>query len=185
MRIAVPPKHAYKLINHGPTTLITSAHQGRSNVMAAAWVTPLDTDPPRRMAVVSAETFTRELVEKSGEFVVNLPTVKQAEATYRAGKLEGRKADKIRLLGLQTAPAAVVGAPLVEGCVGWIECRLRDEPAVRTGYDLLIGDVVAAWADDAAFVDGEWRFEGEARTLHHLTKGTFLAIGERIEVQAG
>jgi len=30
-------KHAYRLLNHGPTVLVGSAHAGRANVMAAAW----------------------------------------------------------------------------------------------------------------------------------------------------
>ena len=37
-------KHAYRLLNHGPTVLVGSAHEGRSNVMAAAWAMPLDFD---------------------------------------------------------------------------------------------------------------------------------------------
>jgi len=38
---------AYRLLNHGPTTLITSAHNGKRNIMAAAWVCALDFDPPK------------------------------------------------------------------------------------------------------------------------------------------
>lgn len=186
MRAPVPLRHSYKLINHGPTTLITSAAGGRANVMAAAWVVSLDIEPPKLCAVISAETFTRELVEKSGELVVNLPTVGMAEATYRSGKLEGRTHDKIEALGLTASPASQVQAPLIEGCVAWLECRVREEPEVRERYDLVIADVVAAWADDDVFRDGEWHFEEHPakRTLHHLAKGTFLATGERIDVRS-
>lgn len=28
---------AYRLLNHGPSVLVTSAHEGQRNVMAAAW----------------------------------------------------------------------------------------------------------------------------------------------------
>ncbi|HEY3447088.1 MAG TPA: flavin reductase family protein [Myxococcales bacterium] len=186
MRVEVPLRHAYKLINHGPTTLVTSAAGGRSNVMASAWVGALDTDPPRITAVISADSFTRSLIEKSGEFVVNLPTIEMVEVTLGAGKVSGREADKIAALGLKTADAGRVAAPLIEGCVGWLECRLLDEPAMRERYDLLLAEVVAAWADDRVFVDGAWHFEAapRLRTLHHVAKGIFLASGERIEVRA-
>ena len=53
MRVAVPLRRAYKLINHGPTTLISSAWNGRRNVMAAAWVMALDYDPPKVAAVIA------------------------------------------------------------------------------------------------------------------------------------
>lgn len=183
MRVEVPLQSAYKLVNHGPTTLVTSAADGRANVMAAAWVCALDTDPPKVTAVISSDSFTRELVEKSREFAVNLPTVELAQATLQAGRSSGREGDKLARLGLKTAKAGKVGAPLVEGCVGWLECRLLDEPAMRERYDLLLAEVVAAWADDRVFVDGCWRFEGAPalRTLHHVAKGTFLASGERVE----
>ena len=38
---------AYLLLNHGPTVLVTSAHGGERNVMAAAWAMPLDFSPPK------------------------------------------------------------------------------------------------------------------------------------------
>src|SRR6185295_8115177 len=69
MRIAVPLRRAYKLINHGPTTLITTAHGDRRNVMTAAWVMAIDYDPAKIVAVIAADTLTRRLVEASGEFV--------------------------------------------------------------------------------------------------------------------
>ena len=36
----VPLAKSYLLLNHGPVTLVSSAANGRSNVMAAAWAMP-------------------------------------------------------------------------------------------------------------------------------------------------
>ncbi|HRH72362.1 MAG TPA: flavin reductase, partial [Zoogloea sp.] len=70
----VPLSKACRLLNHGPTVLVSSAHAGRRNVMAAAWTMPLDFDPPKVAVVIDKSTFTRELIEASGEFVLALPT---------------------------------------------------------------------------------------------------------------
>ncbi len=185
MRIRVPLEKATRLINHGPTTLLTSAARGRVNVMAAAWIMPLDYAPPRIAAVISRDSFTRELVEESGELVVNVPAIGLARLTYLAGRANGREFDKPQILGASFAPAERVGAPLLEGCVAWLECRALEEGSVREAHDLFLADVVAAWADDRVFVADEWRFEGhpELRTLHHISKGVFLADGERISVE--
>lgn len=43
----VPLDKAYRLLNHGPTVLVSSAHAGEHNVMAAAWSMPLDFSPPK------------------------------------------------------------------------------------------------------------------------------------------
>jgi flavin reductase (DIM6/NTAB) family NADH-FMN oxidoreductase RutF len=59
MRVSVPLRRAYKLINHGPTTLITSAAGGRRNVMTAAWVMALDYEPAKLVAVIASGSPAR------------------------------------------------------------------------------------------------------------------------------
>ena len=186
MRAPVEPKRSYRLINHGPTTLITSAHAGRVNVMAAAWVMALDFDPPKIAACIDGSTFTRELVDASGEFTVSLPTVEMADATWAVGKTSGRDvADKFTRFGLRTHPASKVAAPLVEGCAAWLECRVIPYADTQKNHDLFVAEVVAAWADDSLFVNGEWRFDADPkrRTIHHLHRGIFFATGERVDAK--
>src|SRR5580704_7855541 len=105
MRVPVELRRSYKLINHGPTTLIASAARGRSNVMAAAWVMPIDFEPPLVAAVLASGTLTRELVDQSHEFTINLPAASMVDAVYAVGKVSGHEVDKVEKFGLQTSPA--------------------------------------------------------------------------------
>jgi flavin reductase (DIM6/NTAB) family NADH-FMN oxidoreductase RutF len=182
MRVAVELRHAYRLLNHGPTTLVTSAAGGRANVMAAAWVTPLDFDPPRVSAVIAAETFTRTLVDQSGEFALSLPVRDQIDLTWAVGSTTGRDQDKFARYGIRTSPATRVAAPLVEGCAAWLECRVLPEPSIQQKYDLFVAEVLAAWADDTLFREGKWRFQADGRrTIHHLSRGSFFVTGARFD----
>ena len=186
MRVAVPLRTAWRLINHGPTTLVATAAGERRNVMAAAWVMPLDLDPPKIAMVIAAGTLTRELLETSGETVVSLPTATMVDLTYAVGSASGAAVDKFAAFGIGTSPASRVLAPLIEGCAAWLECRVVPEPRLAEGYDLFIAEVVAAWADDASWDGATWRFPDDAsRTIHHMTKGTFLMSGERVTGSAG
>jgi flavin reductase (DIM6/NTAB) family NADH-FMN oxidoreductase RutF len=181
MRTQVPSKNAWVLLNHGPTTLISTAHGGRRNVMAAAWVMPIDFEPCKLAAVIAGSTFTRELLLASRECVVHAPTTAQVELTNAVGTRSGRDGDKFAQLGITTEPASVVKAPLVSGCAAWLECRVLDEPAVQERYDLFVLECVAAWADDALFDGRRWNFPaGAPRTIHHEKGGVFYATGERI-----
>lgn len=181
MRIAVPTKHVHRLLNHGPTTLITTAHGGRRNVMAAAWVMPIDFEPPKFAAVVAQDTFTRELLEASGECVLHAPTTAQTDLTYAVGTGSGRDGDKFERLRIATSPAGRVAAPLVDGCAAWLECRVVPEPAMADRYDLFVLECVAAWADDTLWRAGEWHFAADGlRTIHHCKGGLFFATGERV-----
>jgi flavin reductase (DIM6/NTAB) family NADH-FMN oxidoreductase RutF len=185
MRVSVPLRRAYKLINHGPTTLITSTAGDRRNAMTAAWVMAIDFDPAKLVAVIAADTFTRKLVEASGEFVVNVPTARMLDVVYAAGKISGEDEDKFASLALAPSAASIVGAPLLGGCAAWLECRVIPEPHMQERYDLFVADVVAAWADDASFVEGTWRFaRDEDRTLHHLSGGVFLTSGEIVKAKS-
>lgn len=177
---------AYRLINHGPTVLVTSAHAGRRNVMAAAWNMPLDFSPPKVAVVIDRKTFTRELIEASGELALCVPTRAQIDAVSLVGSNSGHDApDKFAAAGLSVFQGAMVGAPLVEGCVAWLECRVLDEPEMAQRYDLFLAEVVAAWADERLFVDGRWQpVEASRSTLHHVAGGVFFTQGEPVTAEA-
>jgi flavin reductase (DIM6/NTAB) family NADH-FMN oxidoreductase RutF len=183
---AVELAKSYRLLNHGPTVLVTSAHGGVSNVMAASWSMPLDFNPPKVLLVIDRTALTRELVDASGEFALNLPTRAQAQQTLAVGSDSGREHDKFAETGLVTFPAQQISAPLIAGCLGWLECRVIPEPHNQEKYDLFIAEVVAAWADPAAFSAGRWHFPADPaqRSIHYLAGGAFFATGEAFEVSA-
>ena len=180
----VPLDKAYRLINHGPTVLVSVRHGDQVNAMAAAWACALDFSPPKVTVVLDKATRTRELVEASGVFVLSLPTVAQARLTVALGTESAKQVpDKLAHLGVHPVPAPGSGAPLVPGCVAWLVCRLVPEPHNQQAYDLFIGEVTAAWADERVFHDGRWFFDDAPdalRTLHHVAGGQFFAIGQAI-----
>jgi flavin reductase (DIM6/NTAB) family NADH-FMN oxidoreductase RutF len=177
---------AYRLLNHGPVVLVSSASGGARNVMAAAWTMPLDYTPPKVAAVIAADTYTRELVEASGELVLNVPCRRLAGQVLAAGSRSGRDGDKLAAIGLEALPSAIVAAPRIGGCVAWLECRIVREPENQARYDLFVAEVVAAAADPRAFRDGRWSFqEDDLRTLHHVAGGHFFVTGEELAVGAG
>ena len=184
---AVDLPRAYRLLNHGPTVLVSAAHGGRRNLMAAAWSVPLDFDPPKIAVVIDKSTYTRELVEASGSFALSVPCRALARATMAVGSVSGRglaDRDKFEACAVAAFAGPVLGLPLVGGCVGWMECRVVSEPRNEARYDLFIGEVVSALADPRVFTDGRWHFdEGqqELRTIHYIAGGRFFEIGEAFD----
>ena len=173
---------SYLLLNHGPVALVSSAFHGRRNVMAASWVMPLDFDPPKVVVVVDGRSFTRELIEASGEFALNIPCRRMADKVLAAGSISGRDVDKFTHAKLATFPAGQIGAPLVRDCVAWLECRVIPEANNQQRYDLFIAKVVAAWADTSVFSEGRWHFPDSARkTIHYQAGGSFFETGRTFE----
>ncbi len=193
--LPVPLPKAYRLLNHGPTVLVTSTHNGVRNVMAAAWNMGLNYEPALVSVVIDKATLTRELIEASGKFALNVPARGIAAQTLAVGRTSGRDIDntkhpdKFAAYGLNTFMGSDPDLPLVEGCVGWLECTLVAEPRNQELYDLFIGEVTAAWADPHVFANGHWTYNAntpvELQTLHYVAGGTFLAVSEAFEVKPG
>jgi flavin reductase (DIM6/NTAB) family NADH-FMN oxidoreductase RutF len=150
--------------------------------MAAAWACALDFSPPKLTAVLDKSTKTRELIEKSGAFVIQVPTVAQVQMTHELGNTSlSDTPDKLTRFGATLFPVDGYDLPFVAGCSAWLACRLIPEPHNQAAYDLFIGEVVGAWADTRAFKDGHWQFEHADpawRSLHHVAGGHFYATGE-------
>lgn len=175
---------ACRLLNPGPTVLVTSKHGDRRNVMAASWSMALDFNPPKVCVVIAEETFTRELVDSSGYFALNLPARPFADVTLAVGHHSGRDVDKFKKYSLKTFGDQDSRAPLIEGCVGWLECRVVPEPNHQQKYDLFIGEVLRAWADDRVFTEGHFlQPPRELQTLHYVAGGHFFVASEFLSLE--
>ncbi len=185
----VPADKVLRLLNHGPTTLVSARHAGTDNVMAASWVCLLDYAPTKITAVLDKGAKTRELLEKSETFAIQVPTVSLLDLTYRVGHTSlADDPDKLKHCGVELFEMDGHDLPFVAGCSAWLACRLMPETRNQQTYDLFIGEVVAAWADTRAFKNGRWHFESadpQWRSLHYIAGGHFYAIGEALDTAEG
>lgn len=179
---------AYRLINHGPTVLVSARHDGVEDVMAAAWACALDFEPPKLTVVLDKATKTRALIERSGVFGIQVPTVALLQVTNAVGSTSlNDDPDKLAKAGVKLFAIEGHDLPFVAGCAAWLACRVIPEPHNQGTYDLFIGEVVAAWADDRAFALGRWRLETADpgwRSLHHIAGGHFYATGAALKAEA-
>lgn len=188
-RRPVPLAKCYRLINHGPTVLVSAAHDGQRDIMAAAWSMGVDFDPPKISVVLDKSSWTRRLLEASGTFVIQVPALSQVNIVQTVGNTSGQQlseeqgTDKFSRYDLATFVGEKVEAPLLEGCVAWLECRLLVDANNQNQHDLFLGEVISAQADERVFKDGHWDFTGhdDLRTLHHVAGGHYLVIGAAVQ----
>ncbi len=186
MRTPVELPQACRLINHGPTVLVSAAHGGRRNLMAAAWSMPVEFAPPRIAVVIDKSTYTRELILAGGAFAISLPCRAVADLAYTVGSESGRDAgpDKFARHGIEAESGPELGQPWVAGCVAWLECRRLPEPHSEDAYDTFFGEVVSAAADARVFANGRWSFRddnADLHTLHHLGAGLFALPARSVQ----
>lgn len=176
---------AYRLLNHGPTVLVSAKYEHEENVMAAAWACALELIPAKVSVVLDKSTKTRKLVEKSGYFILQVPTLKQLKLVQQLGSISQFN-DPEKLAHCHTPLFQFEGfdLPAVEGCAAWLICELIPEPHNQQAHDLFIAKVVAAYADDRVFRDGHWYYHeapAEWKSLHHVAGGHYYTIGDAVD----
>ncbi len=176
MRIQIEPKNAYHLINHGPCNLLTTGDGTLKNVAPINWVMPLEISPPMMLAVVEKGIYTDELIQKSKEFVINVAGENLAEQVMACGKGHGRDFDKFAKTGLTPVASKSVKPPYIKESVAHIECQVVDQHP-HGAVTIYVGKVVNAEIEEGMW-DGKSIIPSKAKTLHHLSAGTFV-ISER------
>ena len=77
------------------------------------------------VAYVRRCRFTRELLDQTGEFTVNVPVNGMDRKTFAVcGTKSGRDTDKLREAGLTPVPAERIGVPALKELPLTLECRV-------------------------------------------------------------
>jgi flavin reductase (DIM6/NTAB) family NADH-FMN oxidoreductase RutF len=122
------------------------------------------------------------MIKFSEEFALNIPTRELLHHVQYLGSVAGSELNKLELTRLPTFAARRVNAPLLEGCVGWIECGVQDAYVIGD-HTLFIGKVVAAQVEKDAF-DETWLLaDPEERPLHYLGVNRYSILGDVLEAR--
>ncbi len=173
---------AYKLLANSPVILISSAFEGKLDVMTNAWNCPLDFNPSKVLCVISSGSSTRKTIEKSGEFIINVPSYEQKGLVLSVGSVHGSEVDKFATYDIHYTLGTVVQAPCIAGSLAYLECKLISEPEFAAKHDVLIAEVLKAYAREDYF-DGQRinPSSSYARTLHHIDGAVFNLPGTIIK----
>ena len=121
--------------------LISSTHGGKDNVMTAAWTFPLSIDPPLFGVSIGKSRFSYRMIDKSKEFVINIPSQDMKEAALICGRNSARDSDKFALAKLTKEKSAKVAAPSIAESIISIECEVIDSKEIGD-HVLFIGKPV-------------------------------------------
>jgi flavin reductase (DIM6/NTAB) family NADH-FMN oxidoreductase RutF len=106
----------------------TSSTAGVGNIAPVSFFTVVGRFPPilsitlqpRSDGITLKDTFVN--IRDTGEFVVNIATLAQADAVHRSAIEFDSDADEFDALGLEKAPSEVVSAPRIAGAPISFEC---------------------------------------------------------------
>lgn len=167
---ALPLSQVRRYLEPGPVVLVSSSWRGESNIMTLGWHTVMEFTPSLVGCIISNANHSFEMIRRSKECVINLPTLELARAVVDIGNCSGATVDKFTEFGLTPRPGKAVRAPVIEECYAHFECRIYDSRLVNN-YNFFIFEVVAARSAKSPKYP---------KTIHYRGDGAFMVSGENI-----
>jgi flavin reductase (DIM6/NTAB) family NADH-FMN oxidoreductase RutF len=124
-------------------SVVTVDAQGQRVGLTVATLVSLSLEPPLVGVAVARQAALHELLREARAFAVSLLAADQ-------DWLAEHFARGVPPIGMWKGIAAtdgVLGAPLIDGALGWLECRVADEVEAGT-HTFFVGEVVAATEGD-------------------------------------
>lgn len=138
-----PVSEVRRYLEPGPIVLVSSRWCDNTNVMTMGWHTVMEFTPALVGCVIAAGNHSFEMIRRSRECVINLPTTALTDIVVGIGNTSGADIDKFAQFGLTAEKARAVEAPSIRECHANFECRLYDDALVRK-YNFFIFEVVRA-----------------------------------------
>ena len=111
----------------GTAALVTAAADGKVNSMTIGWGTlGVEWKKPLFTVFVRQSRYTKELLDKNGEFTINVPLkgTDRKQALGFCGSKSGRDVDKIKALDLHLEEPDVISVPGIKEFPITLECRV-------------------------------------------------------------
>ncbi len=178
VKVNLSLRSAYRLLHPRHTVLVSCAdNAGKANIITLAWSMPVSIRPPLVAVSIAPRRYSHKLIEETGEFVINIPTIDIVRETLYCGEVSGRNVDKFKAAGLTPAPAKIVKVPIIRECVGHLECKLHQK--IPAGdHTIFIGKIVAAYVNEGIFK--ETYNIRKVKLIYHLGGDKFTTTSEEI-----
>lgn len=161
-----------------PPALVSCSDGQRDNLVTVAWTGIINSEPPKTYISLRPERFSYDIIKKSGEFVINLPSSHIIRSIDFCGCRSGRELDKFAACSLTREQASIVGCPTVAESPVSLECRVTD--IIELGsHHMFMADIVAVDVDER-YVDEKGRLHMEKCSLAAYAHGQYFALGKKI-----
>src|SRR4029078_1835614 len=165
-----PVSKVRRYLEPGPIVLVSSRLDDRRNIMTMGWHTIMEFTPSLVGCVIASGNYSFDLVRKSRECVINLPTTALTDTVIGIGNTTGAGLGKFEHFGLTPQTAEHVKAQVIAECHANFECSLANDALVDK-YNFFIFEIVKAHVAKSP---------RHPETLHYTGDGVFMVSGKII-----
>ena len=161
-----------------PPALISSGSVEKPNVMTAAWTGIIASDPALTYVSIRPSRYSHEIISKTGEFVINVPNLKLAEATDFCGVKSGRDVNKFEVCHLTAEKSSKISAPQIKEAPICLECKVQNVQRYGS-HDMFLAQIVAVSVDDA-YLNDDGKLCLEKAGLIAYAHGFYYTLGRQL-----
>ena len=162
------------LLSPVPAVMVSCGDGEEKNIITIGWTGIINSDPPITYISVRKSRHSHHIIEKTGEFVINLTTEKLAFAADYCGVKSGRDVDKFKEMRLTPESADIVKCPMIAQSPVNLECRVIEVKSYPT-HDMFIAEIVAMHADEE-IVNEKGKIDMSAAGLIAYVHGEYFGL---------
>jgi len=162
------------MLNPVPVVMVTCGTMEEKNIITIAWTGILNTEPPLTYVSVRKSRHSHGLIEKNGDFVINLCTEELAHAADFCGVKSGKDLDKFKEQKLTAVQGDLVTCPMIEEAPVNLECKVVEIKSFPT-HDMFIGEIVKVHVDEKLLNDNG-KLQLEKAELICYSHGEYFGI---------
>ncbi len=158
--------------------LVSCSDGERDNLITVAWTGIINSEPPKTYISLRPERYSYDIIKKSGEFAINLPSSHIVRSIDFCGCRSGRDTDKFAACALTKETASEISCPIVGESPLSLECRVFEIVPLGS-HHMFMADIAAVDADER-YIDENGRFHIEKCSLAAYAHGQYFALGKKI-----
>ena len=167
------------MLNPVPAVMVSvTDKEGKSNIITVAWAGTVCTNPPMVSISVRPSRYSYQILEETGEFVINLTNESLVKVCDYCGVVSGRDVDKFAKTGLTPIPMEHVHAMGIEESPVNMECKITEKRELGS-HTMFIAEVVGVTVDDR-YMDETGKFHINESGLVMYSHGEYFALGKKL-----
>lgn len=163
-----------------PAVLVTCQRENeKPNGITIAWAGTVNSEPPMCSISVRKERYSHDIIQESGEFVINLCGQSMLKGLDYCGVRSGRDEDKLAACGLHPVKAeGMQFAPALQEAPLYLACKVHSITPLGS-HDMFIGRIVGMGVRDD-MMEPNGRINLEKADLIAYNHGSYYALGQAL-----
>jgi flavin reductase (DIM6/NTAB) family NADH-FMN oxidoreductase RutF len=160
------------------TLVSTVNEEGTPNIITIGASSICSSNPPTVGVAIGTAQYSLALIEKTGDFGVNIPRASQVYETDFCGSHSGRTVNKFEALGWTVQKSSAITSPLIAECPVSMECKVIQTVPLG-GHAWVIGQIVAVHVEEELLGEGGRLDVPGAEPLLGFW-GEYFGLGEKL-----